>query len=594
MFFRRAAEFADRPRYRAHRNGTWSEVRWRDVEQSVREIAAGLIDLGLKPGERAAIFAGTSPSWIEADLGIQSAGGVTIPIYQSNLANEAGFIVLDSEARVAFCDGPKTLARLREAIAHGVELDDGSHAAVQVGRIILFDGEPDGPDAMTLEQLRVRGRANAEALAEMNRRIDSLARDQVATIVYTSGTTGSPKGVVQSHHNHLSMLEMSAELGLVRPGEVDFFFLPLAHSFARMIAYYGLYVGSVTAFARSIDTLAHDIGETHPHVIPAVPRIYEKIYARIQATAEAGGGLKKQIFDWALQVGRRRSAHLQARETPPMLLEMEYWVADRLVFKRIRDLLGGNVRIMISGASPLAREIMEFFHAADLLILEGYGLTETTPALTINRPDAFKFGTVGLAFDEVELRIAADGEILCRGPNVALGYYKRPEATAEAWDAEGWFHTGDIGEMDAEGFLRITDRKKDLIKTSGGKYVAPQKIENLLKTQAHISQAVVIGDNRKYCTALLTLDPDAVPHLAERAGCPPEPSVVASNPNVLKIIEDEIAQVNQKLASFESIKYFRVLPAELSEQAGELTPSLKIKRKVVASRYAPLIDEMYR
>jgi long-chain acyl-CoA synthetase len=361
-----------------------------------------------------------------------------------------------------------------------------------------------------------------------------------------------------------------------------------------MIAYYGLYVGSTTAFARSIDTLSEDIAATKPQVIPAVPRIYEKIFARIHATRDDGSALTKQIFDWALEVGKQRSTHEQAGESVPIWVQAQNFVARKLVFERVQHLLGGNIRIMVSGASPIAREILEFFHAFELLILEGYGLTETTPALTINRPDDFKFGTVGKPIPGCQITIAPDGEIFAKGPNVAQCYYKRPEATAEAWDADGWFHTGDIGEFDGEGFLRITDRKKDLIKTSGGKYVAPQKIENLLKTQPHISQAVVIGNNRKYCTALLSLDEDSLRQLQERYGIAPDDRAqLVHHPEVQKLVEAQVAEVNRKLASYESIKYFRLLPGELSESTGELTPSLKIKRKVVESRYSDLIQEMY-
>lgn len=593
MFFRRSGRYGDKPRYRVFREGTWQEFTWRDMETAVREIAAGLIALGLEPGQRAAIFSGTRPEWLEADLGIQSTGGVTIPIYQSNLTNEAGYILRDSDSGFVFCDGEKTLAKVREAVATGITLDDESHADVKVQKIILIEGAATGEDVMTLADLRRMGRGNAAAVARVDERIAAIDRGDIATIVYTSGTTGSPKGVVQSHHNHLSMIENSARINVLDEGEVDFFFLPLAHSFARFVGYFGLYAGSVTAYARSIDTLADDIKATRPHVIPAVPRIYEKIFGKIQSTAEAGGWLKKQIFDWAVAVGKRRSACLQAKESPPMLLELQYALADRLVFAKLRDLLGGNIRIMISGASPLAREIQEFFHAAGLLILEGYGLTETTPALTMNRPDDFKFGSVGKPIPEVELRIASDGEIFAKAPNVALGYYHRPEETAASWDREGWFHTGDIGEIDAEGFLRITDRKKDLIKTSGGKYVAPQKIENLLKMQAHISQAVVIGENRKYCTVLLALDPDSVPQFAQRFGLANDPEQVARHPEVQKVIEEQVKKVNEKLASWESVKYFRILPRELSEAGGELTPSLKVKRKSVASHYGALIEEMY-
>jgi long-chain acyl-CoA synthetase len=593
MFFARARQWADKPRYRVHRDGNWVEVDWRTMEQSVREIAAGLIGLGIERGDRVAIFAATSPEWVEIDLAIQAAGGIPIPIYHSNLANEAGFIMLDSESRMVWVDGEKPLAKVREVLANGVELDDGSRASLRLDRILLTAGDAGGAeDVLTLAELRRRGREDRAAQAEVDRRVAAIRRDELATIVYTSGTTGSPKGVVQTQNNHLSMIENTSTLGIVNQGEVDFFFLPLAHSFARMIAYYGIYVGSVTAFARSIDTLQQDIAATKPNVIPAVPRIYEKIYARIQATREDSSPLKRQIFDWALEVGKQRSGHEQAKESVPLWLQAQNFLARKLVFERVQHLLGGNIRVMVSGASPIAREILEFFHAFELLILEGYGLTETTPALTINRPDDYKFGTVGKPIPGCQITIAPDGEIYAKGPNVAQGYYKRPEATAESWDADGWFHTGDIGEFDSDGFLRITDRKKDLIKTSGGKYVAPQKIENLLKTQPHISQAVVIGNNRKYVTALLALDEETVKQLHDRFGIPERDRLVR-HPEVLQLVEAQVTEVNRKLASYESIKYFRVLPGELSEQAGELTPSLKIKRKVVESRYADMIQEMY-
>lgn len=595
MFFARAAKWADRTRYRAFRDGSWVEVTWREMEQAVREIAAGLVTLGIERGDRVAIFAATCPEWVEIDLGIQSAGAVPIPIYHSSVANEAGFILLDSESRMVWVDGEKPLAKVREALANGVELDDGTVAPLRLDRILLIAGEAGGAeDVLTLAELRRRGREDRAAQAEVERRVAGIRRDQIATIVYTSGTTGSPKGVVQTHHNHLSMLENAASLGLVNEGEVDFFFLPLAHSLARMIAYYGIYVGSVTAFARSIDTMSQDIAATKPHLIPAVPRIYEKIHARILATRDDSSPVKKAIFDWALDVGRRRSELEQAKQPVPLWLQAQNFVARKLVFERIHQLLGGNVRLMVSGASALAREILEFFHAMEILILEGYGLTETTPALTINRPDDFKFGTVGKPIPGCQITIAPDGEIYAKGPNVTQGYYKRPKETAEAWDEDGWFHTGDIGEFDSDGFLRITDRKKDLIKTSGGKYVAPQKIENLLKVQPSISQAVVIGNNRKYVTALVTLEEDTVRQLQERYGIAPDARQdLVRHPEVVRLVELQVAEVNRKLASFESIKYFHVLPAELSEQAGELTPSLKVKRKVVESRYANEIDAMY-
>jgi long-chain acyl-CoA synthetase len=384
-------------------------------------------------------------------------------------------------------------------------------------------------------------------------------------------------------------------LEVISPGDVDFFFLPLAHSFARAGEYLGTLLGTVTAFAQSLDTIPNDIRETRPQFVPSVPRIFEKIYSRILSSRDDAGWLRQQIFDWAISVGRERSQRLQRKQPIPLWLACKFQLAQAVVFSKIRESLGGRIKFMLSGGAPLAREIQEFFHATGILILEGYGLTETTPILTVNHPDAFRFGTVGKPVHGVELRIAEDGEILAKGPNVAQGYFKRPDATAEAWDGQGWFHTGDIGEFDADGFLKITDRKKDLIKTSGGKYVAPQNVENLLKTQPHISQAVLIGDNRKYCVALITLDADEIRRFAKsRRFETDDPAALARHPQVEALIEQEIQVVNQHLASYETIKHYRIVPHDFSQETGELTPSLKVKRKFVNQKYSQLIEGMYR
>jgi long-chain acyl-CoA synthetase len=594
MFFERAAVLAAKSRYRVKRAGAWHDVTWAEMASTVREVAAGLLEIGLEPGARAAIIAGTRPEWVEADLAIYCCGGVSVPIYQSNLPAECGYILTNSGARVCFVENGTQLAKIRRAQREGFELD-GQRAAVEVDHLIVMEGESDGPDAVVLADLRARGRAALDRHDRtIAKRVGALGRDDLATIVYTSGTTGPPKGVVQTHGNHLAALEAVAQTELARAGDTDFLFLPLAHSFARMLEYYGLYVGTTTAFATSIDTLAAEIQETKPHIIASVPRIYEKIYGRIMGGRESGNIVTQTLFDWALDVGRQRSLCLQQGRSVPILLAAQFALAHTLVWSRIHQLLGGNIRLMVSGGAPLAREIMEFFHAADVLILEGYGLTETTPILTCNRPDHYKFGTVGMPLPGVTLKIAEDGEILAKGANVAQGYYRRPEATREAWDGDGWFHTGDIGEIDGEGFLRITDRKKDLIKTSGGKYVAPQNIENLLKTRPLISQAVVIGDNRKYCVALVTLDVDEVERLAKAESLAwTSRDELARHPRILELVEGEVENVNKHLASYESIKYFRVLGTDFSQEAGELTPSLKVKRKVVSERFRELIDEMY-
>ncbi len=594
MFFERAATRGQRTRYQVKREGRWVGVTWAEMAETVREVAAGLLDIGIVPDARVAILAQTRPEWLETDLAVYACGGVSVPIYQSNLPHECGYILHNSGSRVCVVENPQQLAKVRAATQGGIELE-GGRAEVEVSHLILMEGEPDGHDVVTLAELRARGRSLLSRYEEtLAARLAARGRDDLATIVYTSGTTGPPKGVLQTHGNHLAALAAVSNVGLAREGDVDFLFLPLAHSFARMIGYYGVYAGTTTAFASSIEAVSQELAETRPHLIPSVPRIYEKIYARIMASRDASDPLRRWLFDWAVGVGRQRSSCQQRGESIPWLLWPQVLAADRLVFSRIQQLLGGRVRHMVSGGAPLAREIAEFFHAAGVLILEGYGLTETTPILTCNRPDGYRFGTVGRAVDGVTLKIAPDGEILAKGPNIAQGYYRRPEATAEAWDEEGWFHTGDIGEVDADGFLRITDRKKDLIKTSGGKYVAPQNIENLLKTRAHISQAVVVGDNRKYCVALVTLDAEEISRYAQgEAIAFGSVQELVRHPRIVDLVEREVREVNRHLASYESIKYFRILERDFSQETGELTPSLKVKRKVVTERFRDIIDEMY-
>jgi long-chain acyl-CoA synthetase len=595
MFFRRATDFAGMARYRVKRGGRWVEVSWDEHARAVEEIAAGLIAAGVEPGSRVGLLCGTRPEWIDVDFGILAAGAVTIPVYPSNLADECGYILWNSESSLCVAENAAQLEKIQEVLDGGFEVD-GRRQRIELAGIVLIDGASDDPRVTTLAALRESGRqALAETRDQITARVAKIAPHDVATIVYTSGTTGPPKGVIQTHGNHLATLEALTEITDSEPGEVDFFFLPLAHSFARATEYLATHRGTVSAFAQSIESIPADIRETRPHYVPSVPRIFEKMYARIQSTRAASSPLRQRIFDWAIGVGRERSKFLQRGEQLPARLRLLSRLADRLVFAKVSESLGGRVKYMISGGAPLAREIQEFFHAAGVLILEGYGLTETTPILTANRPTAFRFGTVGQAIPGVTLRIAEDGEILAKGPNVAQGYYKRPEATSEAWDSEGWFHTGDIGEIDVDGFVKITDRKKDLIKTSGGKYVAPQNIENLLKAQPHISQAVLIGDNCKYCVALLTLDLDETRRWARARGIADgDAGELARYPEVAKLIASEVEAVNRRLAAYESIKYHRIVAPDFSQETGELTPSLKVKRKFVNQKYRDLIEEMYR
>lgn len=590
MFFHQARALAGRPRYRSRRGDVWHDVTWQQMAERVLDLAAGLLELGVAAGDRVALLAATRAEWMEIDLATLACGALTVPIYSSDLPAECGYIVANSDSSIVFVENDTQREKIDRVRAEGFELDGVRHR-VNPRAVVSIDGNGTASLAGTMERGRAAGPV---ARAEVERRTAALRRDDLATIVYTSGTTGPPKGVLQSHGNHLAAVEALLRLDIVREGDVDFFFLPLAHSFARLIEYVGLAAGTTTAFARSIDTVAADLASARPHLVPAVPRIYEKLYARIHAVRDGGSRVKQALFDWAVGVGREHSRHVREGQPVPALVALQYAIASRLVFARIHHLLGGNIRYMTSGGAPLARDIAEFFHAIGILILEGYGLTETTPVLTVNRPDRYRFGTVGQPLDCCEVRIAHDGEILGRGANVARGYYRRPEETAESWDATGWFHTGDIGEFDADGFLRITDRKKDLIKTSGGKYVAPQKVENLLKLQPHVSQAVVIGDQRNYCVALLTLDADAMAAWAREAGVTASsPAALAADPAVRALVEHEVAAVNAQLASFETVKKFHILPEDLTVEGGDLTPSLKVKRKVVTQRFEREIAALY-
>jgi long-chain acyl-CoA synthetase len=425
------------------------------------------------------------------------------------------------------------------------------------------------------------------------RRVEEGDPSALATIVYTSGTTGPPKGVVQTHANHWWMVHNLASIGDISEDDEDLLFLPLAHSFARCEEYAQLYMGFTTSYAESLERLAANLTEVRPTLLFSVPRIYEKIYAKALGAAAASPA-KARIFAWATAVGRAVSRLEQRREDLPLALRLQHLLADRLIFEKIRALFGGRLRFAVSGAAPLAREIMEFFHACGVLILEGYGLTETTPALTINRTHAFRFGTVGQPIRGVEIKIAEDGEILARGPNVVSGYYKRDEETRAVFLPDGWFATGDIGRIDEQGFLTITDRKKDLIKTSGGKYVAPQEIERRIKADALFAQAMVHGDRRKFCSAVVVLNREEIERWARAQGIALDGyAAFTEHPKVRELVAERLASINEGLASYEQVKKFVISPSEWTPESGELTPTLKVKRKVVTERFRKELDALY-
>jgi long-chain acyl-CoA synthetase len=588
MLWARVAESADRPAEMVKAHGRWRTLVWREVGDAVRELALGLLALGRRRGEAVAILSPSRAEWVHADFAILSAGCITVPIYPSYTPEQIASIVNDADARTLIVEDAAQLAK-------ALEVRDRMPGLADI--VVIQDDEPHAPPVHTWTGLRRLGRERAAALAPaLADRMASVRGADVATIVYTSGTTGEPKGVVQTHANHTASLDAVARIPGVEPGDVHLLFLPLAHAFARLEAFVGVHRGLVTAFAESLDHVADNLREVRPHFIFAVPRVFEKVHAKITSDVAASSAMRRRVFGWAMGVGTRASRSVQAGRPIPRSLALRRALAHRLVFSKLHAALGGRLRFAVSGGAPLPLEIAEFFHAAGILIVEGYGLTETCPALTFNRIDRFKFGSVGQALAGVELRLAADGEILARGPNLATrGYWKRPAATAEVFDAEGWFHTGDIGRLDEEGFLYITDRKKDLIVTSGGINIAPQLVENLLRADPLVSQAMVYGDRRPYPVALVTLNPHEVARLARAAGLLVEDLArLGRHPRVVERVEHIVETTNARLPSYARIKRFAVLAEELTEEGGELTPTQKVKRRIVADKYREVLEGLYR
>ena len=584
MFLNRIDEGGDSVRYLVPRDGTWEPMTYREVGAAAREMACGLMSLGIARGEKVAILSSTRVEWTLSDIACILCGIVPVPIYPSSLPDQVEYILSHSGARAAFVEDESQWNKLAGARGRLPELSAG----------ILFTGGPQ-EGAIGLADLRARGNAyheeHPDALAA---RTEELLPEDDLTIIYTSGTTGPPKGALIRHSNVAFDVTAALEVVPVQRGDVMLQFLPLAHVLGRFEHFLSFDAMAVTAFARGIQTVAEDLPAIHPHIMVSVPRLYEKFYAAVRAKASQEGGLKKVIFGWAISVGREVSERRQRRLPVGGWLRLKFSLADRLVFGKIRARLGGRLRFFVSGGAPLAREIAEFFHAMGILILEGYGLTETPSVTSVNRVDDFTFGSVGKPLPGVEVRIAADGEILIRGPHVFKEYFRDPSATREAIDPEGWFHSGDIGELDPAGFLRITDRKKDILVTSGGKNVAPQNIETVLKTDKMVSQAFVYGDRKKYLTALLTLSAEEIGKWsAERGIAERDPVLLAKDPRVHAMMRARVEEANRSLAPFEQIKKFVLLGTDFSQETGELTPTLKVKRKVVVQKYGMLLDALY-
>ena len=589
MFAKRVHDTPDREAFRYPVGDSWRSMTWRQSGERVKAIAAGLVGLGLGREDRAGILANTRVEWLLADLGILSAGGATTTVYPSSTAEECAFILADSDTRYVFVEDAKQIDKLRS--------EKSKIPTVQ--KLILIDGSPDAKDGdwvMTLADLEAKG---AEQLAKDPRTVDdivaSVKGSQLATLIYTSGTTGKPKGVRLLHECWAYCADAIESIHLWHDSDVQYLWLPMSHSFGKVLLAGHIASGSVTAVDGRIPKIVDNLAVVRPTLMAAAPRIFEKVYNRVIETAKKGSPLKVKIFEWAVATGKQGSELRQQGKEPRGLLALKLRLADRLVFDKIKKTFGGRVRYFISGSAPLSREIAEFFHACGVLILEGYGLTESSAASVVNRSNKFSFGSVGLPMPGTNVKLAPeDGEILIQSPGVMQGYHNLPEATAEALTPDGWLRTGDIGEIDDKGFVRITDRKKDLIKTSGGKYIAPQHIEGKLKaTCPYLSQVIIHGDKRNFVTALVTLDEDAIMKWAREQGIDKSYEQVVQLPEVKALLAPYFDEVNKSLAKYETVKQFSILPKDLSIDDGELTPSLKVKRKVVEKKYAAMLDKMY-
>jgi len=578
-----------RPDALIHKSGrAWQRLSWQELLRRVRELALGFHQFGIRRGERVTLLSENRLEWFLIDKALLSLGAVGVPVYPTLTAPQAAYIIANSESRVVIGSTPAQQAKLAE-----IQKD-----LPGVERWLRMDppGES-GFAALALDEVVASGRTLSEREPELDRRLASEVRpDDLATIIYTSGTTGEPKGVMLTHRNLVANVKASAEALPLGPEDVALSVLPFCHVFERMVANY-LFVarGVALALAESLDALPQNLLDIRPTVMTCVPRFYEKLYGRVLETVASASPVRRKIFWWAVGVGGKHSRFRLEAKPAPLILDLQYQLATFLAFKKLQARVGGRLRFFVSGGAPLARTIAEFFWAAGIPILEGYGLTETSPVLCVNTPKRVRLGTVGRAIPGVEIQIAEDGEILARGPNIMKGYYRNEAATREALDADGWFHTGDIGALDADGFLAITDRKKDLIVTAGGKKLAPQPIENRLKTNPYIAEILLVGNRRRFPSALVVPNFEKLTVWAASQGIlADDKQELVRHSRVIEFIQRQIDEMTTDLAQFEKIKKVALLAREFTLEGGEITPTLKVKRNVIENRFAEVIEQMYR
>ncbi|KRE41854.1 AMP-dependent synthetase/ligase [Knoellia sp. Soil729] len=567
----------------------WQTVTWAEVKKTVYAIGAGLVALGVGPEDRVAVASSTRYEWALADLAVMVAGGVTTTIYPTTIDDDVAFILGDSQSKVVFAENAEQVAKLRR-IANSVP---------GVRKVVTFDAEAaTGEDdwVISLDSLEALGRTGLERDPGLiDERIDALTPDRLATIIYTSGTTGRPKGVRLLHRTWTYEAAATDSTSILRDDDLQYLWLPLAHVFGKLLLTLPLQIGFPTAIDGRIDKIVDNLAVVKPTFMGAAPRIFEKAYNRVQMMMESDGGVKLKLFRWAEGVGREVSDLRAEGKAPSGLLATKFALADKLVMSKVRDRFGGRVRLFISGSAALNQDVGRWFDSMGMLVGEGYGLTESCAASTVNRPHAYRYGTVGWPLPGTEVRIAEDGEVLLRGDGIMDGYHNNPDATAEVLGADGWFHTGDIGELDERGFLKITDRKKDLFKTSNGKYVAPSIIESQFKGMCpYVSQFVVHGADRNFVSALVTLDPEAITGWAQANGMGEKSyAEIVTSDEAHEMVQGYVDQLNTGLNRWEQVKKFSILDTDLTVDSGELTPSLKLKRKVVTERYKDTLDAHY-